>query len=568
MRLDRTITNACEKTDFSDMTRVGEFVPTTIGQIRVMAKEEIAKGEITERDLADIANKASKGKNYKPVSRESIYDTAKGSGYGYEAPYDMEKVNVLRWQAKSTDTIAYIVNNDNGKITLEPRDNPFWLDKKGVTDDQYADFNKQQGLNKKVLRCELENIYQAWWVVDSNVIFGYGLKSDIQRNLNSLAEAEFDAKIFTTDFDSIIRQLETVGHNAQLNWLQFQHHSAMSIPDGIAINKRSLTEITVGGKAGVTLDAIDLLDMYVQTGRYIYKDLDGNNKEIKLPFEVIKGTDPGRALHHLQMVFQNIDLIRAILGLNEVTDASTPNPDLGKAVSEMATNNSNTALGDFHYAYNYIYEETARSVARLVPMARKKKNPGYVEALGTESQNYWDQNQNSDFLDLSIKIDVGWDEDKHNSLRQAAAASLKSAGGTLKPQDFYIIENEKNPQKAYMLLEAKDRQRQKEALNESMALQEQNAKVQQQSAVVAEQAAQQTLQLQAQLKEREHEMELEKMTKEAELKGFLIKLEKGMELSDNEKERFTQLVMSNQKNQTTLMVAQISANAKPKQKSA
>lgn len=565
MHIERVITNACEENDFSDMTRIGEYVPMTIGQIRQLAAKEIASGEITEKMLAAAAS--TSGKVYVPSGRDSVYEQARTFG-SYVAAYDHEKVMVLRWQCKSTDTIAYVINNVNGEITLEPRDNPFWLDKKNISDDQYSEFQKSQGLDKSILRTELENIYHAYHVVDSDIIFAYGLKTDIQRNLNSLAKAEFDAKIYTLDFDSVVRQLESAAHNAQINWLQYQHHSAMSIPDGLAISKRALTTTQIGGKGGVVLDELDLMDMYIQTGRFIYRDLDGNMKPIEHPFQVIKGTDPSRALHHLEMVFKNIDLIRNILGLNELTDASTPNPDAGKKVSEIAVASSNTALGDFKFAYKYLYEETARSVVRLLPMARKKKNPGYIEALGKESQMYSEANSDRDFLDFGITLDVGWDQEKHQSLVGAATASLKSAGGSLRPQDIYIIQNEQNPEKAYMLLESKSKEREDEDHNKALQLSQENAKVQQQSAMVAEQAKQQTLQMQMQFDQMKHEMDKDKLSHEAQLKAFLIKLEKGLEFSNDEKDRFANLVMAHDKNRAMLEATEISASAKKQQKSA
>jgi hypothetical protein len=563
MKIERVITNPCEENDFSDMTRIGEYVPMTIGQVRVLAKDEIAKGEITEQMLLDAANTAG-NKSYTIASRDAIYEQARTYGMAYVAPYDNEKVMVLRFQCKSTDTLAYVVNNVNGSITLEPRDNPFWLDKQNISDDQYAAYQKSQGFDKRVFRTELGNIYQGMWVINSDIIFNYGLKEDIQRNLNSLKEAEFDAKIYTLDFDSVVRQLESAVHNAQINWLQYQHHSAKSIPDGLAINKRALTTLQLAGKGGVVLDELDMMDQYIQTGTFVFRDLDGNLKPIEKPFETIRGSDNTRAVHHLEMVFKNIDLVRNILGLNELTDASTPSPDAGKKVSEIAVASSNTALGDFKFAYNFIYEETAKSVIRLVPMARKKQNPGYIEALGKESQAYWSANSDRDFLDFSISLEVGWDQDKHDSLRRAAEASLKSAGGSLEPQDVYIIEqeSEKNPERAYMLLESKSKERKSEAQQQALEFSQQNAQVQQQSAVVAEQAKQQTLQMQMQFEQIKHSMEKDKLGYEAQLKAFLLKLEKGMNFSNDERDRFNNLVIAHDKNQALIESTQISANAK------
>jgi hypothetical protein len=562
-RIDRIVTNPCEKRDFSDMTRWGTYIYMTISQLRVAAKNEIAKGEITEKQLAELASKT--GKAYNAMSTDQIYN-ARTFGLNYQCPYDNEKVKILRWQAKSADTIAYVISNKDGRITLEPRDNPFWLDKKGVTDTQYENYQKEQGLNRKVLRTEIENIYEAWYVCDSNIVFNYGLKGDIQRNINSLAEAKFDLNLYTLDFKSIIKDLESVAHSAQLNWLQYLHHSAKSIPDGTAINKRALTEITIGGKAGVVLDSLDLVDQYVQTGNLVYTDKDKNGQQISIPFQQLRGGGNEKALHHLQMVFQSIDLIRNILGLNEATDASTISPDQGKGVSEMMAANTNTALGDFYYAFNYIYEETAKSIVRLVPAARKKRNPGYIEALGMESQLYSEANSDMDFLDFGISVDVGWNEEKKNSLRVAAQSSLKAAGGTLLPQDVYIIENEKNPERAFMILDAKTKQRKQEDEQAALRLQQMNGQIQQQSAQAAEQAKQQTLQLAHQLESEKASFEMQRLVQEYQLKAMLIKLEKGLDMNNEDKERMTQLLLNSQDNLTTLKAANISAQAKDQKK--
>lgn len=553
MNIERVITNPVEKNNFSDMNRIGEYLMLSVGEVRKMAQEEIRKNIITESDLVNLVNKAN-SKSYTAMGRGSIYEAARHDGSAYAAPYDHEKIKVLRWQAKSTDSLAYVVSKDEyGKITVDPRDNPFWLDKKGITDEQYREYNLEQGQDRKVERLEMENIYQAYWIVDTDHVFGWGLKGDIQRNANSLRDAEFDAQLYTMDFDSVIRQLEPALHMAQNNWLKFQHHSANSVPDGQAINKRSLTTITLGN--GKKLDAIDLIKMRMQTGHFIYTDVDPTGRPIQSPFLPSPGSTMDRAVHHLNMVAQAIDMIRNILGLNEATDASAINPERGKAVSELMASNTNTALGDFYYAHKYIYEETARSVARLIPDARKKSNAGYIEALGTESQKYWENNSDLNAIDFSIKIEVGWDEKKKQSLVEAAKSSAKAAGGVLEPQDLYIIENEKNPERAYLILEAKTKQRKKEEEAAALRLQKMNGQVQQESAIAAENAKRETIVLEQESKIAQGEIELEKLDREWQYKMLYLKMEKGLDFEDAEKERWTQLMIADRKNRTTERVA-------------
>lgn len=558
MQIERVITNPVEKNDFSDMTRIGEYLMLSIGQIRVMCKEELNKNIITEKDLAELASKAG-GRQYQPMGRDGVYESARDFG-SYSAPYDHEKIRVLKWQAKSTDSVAYVVaKDDSGKITIDKRDNPFWLDKKNISDEEYRNFNLQQGLDRKVERLEIENIYQAYWIVDTNHVFSHGLKGDIQRNANSLANAEFDAVLYTTDFDAIARQLEPVIHMAQNNWLKFQHHSSKSVPDGTGINKRALTEITVGGEK---LDAMDMIDMRMQTGNFIFKDVDANGRPVAQPFLPMPGSTMDRAIHHLNMVGQAIDLIRNILGLNEATDASAINPERGKAVSELMASNTNTALGDLYFAYNFVYEETARAAARLVPDARKTKRPGYTEALGQESAKYWDLNSDMNFIDWSITIDAGWDEQNRQNLLRAAEGSLKVAGGHLEPTDIYIIEREKNPEKAYMILDAKIRKRKKEEQQNAIMLQQENGKVQQESAKVAEEEKRATLALTEQVGMATHGYDMEKIDREWQYKMLYLKMEKGFELDEKEKELWSNLIIAKDKNRTTERVAMIGAKAK------
>lgn len=560
MKVERVITNPVEKNDFSDMTRIGEYIPMSINEIRKLANKEIDKGEITEKDLAAIATKSS-GISYSPMSRDMLYNSARLLGT-YSQAYDHQKVMVLRWQAKSTDSLAYVISEEDGKITIDPRDNPYWLDASGLSDKQYEEDQKAKGLNKSVYRLELENIYEACWIVGTEHVFAYGLKSNIQRNANSMAEAEFDAKIYTLDFDSIARQLEPVLHSAQLNWLQFQHHTAMSIPDGAAINKRALTEIQIGGKGGVTLDALDLVDQYVQTGTFVYTDMTKDGRQIPMPFTQIKGGTNEKAMHHFNMVLQNIEMAKIILGLNDVTDASSPNPYLGKGVSQLAVQSSNTALGDFFYGYNYIYEETARSVARLVPDSKMRKPAGNITAMGMQSQKYWEANSDANYIDFSITVDVGWDQEKRDFMKQAVQESLKISGGVLLPQDGYVVVTEKNPEKAYLLLESKTKQRTREIQEFELQKIKENAQQQQQSNIASEQMKQQTLKMTMAYEQAKNQAELERITHEMQWKLILAKTEKGMELQDNERERLNQLMISHDKNMTSIKTTEISANSK------
>ena len=127
------------------------------------------------------------------------------------------------------------------------------------------------------------------------------------------------------------------------------------------------------------------------------------------------------------------------------------------------------------------------------------------------------------------------------------------------PQDVYIILNESNPDKAYLLIEAKTRQRQKEDQQRALELSQANADAQMQSNAQAEEEKRNTISLQEELSNAQHMRDMEKLEKENQWKVILLKLEKGLELNNDEMERYNQLMISSEKNRTTISVAMIGA---------
>lgn len=557
--VSRAICNGVEKPDFSDLIRVGEYVPMTISELRQMAPA----GTFTEKDLAILAAKSSgRAYNYSP----SVTTVNNSAILSY--PYDHERVNTLWGQWFSADHWAHVSIKRPGEGTkVEKKDNPFWLQKKGYTDGSYTDFWKTQGEDRTIVRNEIRNVYQAVWVVDTDYVFNYGLKTNMPRAAKSLADTKLDYNFYTLNFDSPMRLVEPIADNVQLNWLQFQHHVANSKPDGILISKEAIGTVTIGGKGGLVLEADDLLRLYHEKGSYVYKGMDASGRPLPFkPIEAIKNGMSDAAERHFQMIIQGIGLIRDVLGLNEITSASTPNPDTGKAVAEQAVEASDIALKSMKYAHHRIYENTGKTVAMLVPDARKLgRNPGWIEALGEESQKYWEGNADLTFTDFSLVLEEAFNEDQKKMVMDAATASLKGSGnGFLLPQDIYLIQQEDNPDRAYLLLDAKSRQRQEEEHQRAISLQEQNAQVQLQANSQLEKQKQDTIQMTEQFKDAEMQRTMAIETHKFQLKSIQTKLEAGIALDENDKLLYGELMKISAQGRIDLAKQQLANQAKIK----
>lgn len=552
---ERMISNTITENDFSDQIRIGFYEEVTISQLRA----SVPRGTFSEQDLATMASRTG-----------TVYDIATNAIFFEQHqrfPYDHEKVQVLRWECFSADDEAYVLaQTKDGNPVLQQKDNPYWLGDK--TDKQYEEYYKKLGEKRKVMRDSQTSTYQCSWIVDTDIVFNYGPVTNQLRYVDSLREVESSYTMYTLDFDSIIRQCEPILDNIQLNWLQYQHHLAQSKPKGLAIEKRALGMVDLGG--GKKLTSGQILKMYSETGSYIYTGTDQWGKPYPFkPLEELQGGISEAAKQHLDFIIMQIDLLRGILGLNEATDASSVDPKLGKAVSEMVQFNTNNALGTIYHAFTSIYERTARKVAMLVPDAESMPSRGRIEALGEENAAYMWINRDLPFMSFGIKIEAGMTDDLRMRLTDHLNAALKTNGGVLLPEDTFMIENEPNLQRAYLMLSQKSRQREQAALEAEMMKMDQQAKGNTETAVAVEQEKQKTMEVELSMLEEKTRIETEAKIAEIREKAqwdiILKKIETGAMLTAAEIAASEKLMSTEIKVRGEIQKAKLNAQAKEKE---
>lgn len=536
---ERVVTNNCVNADFSDMTRIMEYIPMTISELRA----SVPRGTFSEQDYAKMASTAS-GRNYNVLGNDQFFRT------NFRYPYDHEKVMVADAEWFSADDYAYVMERTNaGNVTYEKKKDPYFLDKvettdangrprTGVSDQEYMDYSKQNGSEKEIIRDSVNNLYGAKWVVGTHYIFDWGLKHNIQRSVKYLGDCRSNYNLYTF-FDSFIRRAEPVADQIQLNWLQHQHHVSQSKPSGLKINKRALTSISVGGKGGMELDEMEVLRMYTETGNYVYKGEDAAGRPYPFdPIQEMKGGMNEAALQHFEMIKAHIDLLRTIFGLNEATDSSTPNPKLGKAIAEMLEQNTNTALGSVYHAYSKLYEDTVKSIASMVPDAEMIKNAAKDEAMGESEGQFFRANDGVTWRELGITIQDGPTTEVRNTLRKYLDnAQLNKE---IYPEDAYMVEDEDNIMRAYYMLA----QARKKKKDDDMRIAQQQYQMEQEkninSAMAAEQAKLQSAQAMASIEVNTeyqlHPLKVELISLENTGKLLLKKMEIEGKLDEADKE--------------------------------
>ena len=550
---ERMIISSTMKSLCDDVKYVGEYWDLTIGQFK-----EIVGDELTEKQYKEIAEKASN-------SSFSNYNITEYYQDNMCYPWDNTKITVGDFVWFSPDWETYQVGkNQFGDVAVTQKEFGWWkkLQEKGVTE---AQFNKVN--DSKVVRYAIDNQYQCLWVKGTDYVVKYGKSKDMLKNESTLGKTVGPYTIYKMK-KCIMESTIPTFDNIQIQWLQFQHHAAKSVPAGPAIEFSALQDISIEGSAGKKLTPKEALRIYFETGVLLWRrrDAQGNLSNFK-PIVEMAGGISNAMEKHFNFMIQDINLLRDQIGLNELTDASTPNSEMGKAVAEMASGASEDALRGLHFAFDCVNLGThQRTVMHLSGMAATGLAPQYTEALGLQAMAV-----NSLLSDLTYhELGVYLQKQPTQEIRMWINEYCKTgiSKGTLYEEEAFEIQNEPNIYRSIRLLkmyrQQKIAQKQKEMQAQYKAEEEKNIN----SANATAEAARATLEYEMQEKralvmdEAQAKMLVNKAAAEDE--AFLIrvkaKLAKDEALSIEEERRMTELM----KAETVGKFQLLAAKARPK----
>jgi hypothetical protein len=477
--------------DFKDAEFIGE-----ITEINIQDLAEMAGGELDDKDLGDIARKSVNGESaftgINMWSRSNMRDS---------------KVRVLDIEWLSYNSLAYEESVDKyGNIHLI-RTSP------------------GKGDKQKLVKV----VYQAKWVMGTDYIFGFGLATNMKRKRSALQETSLSYHIFAPNFDYFdmssvgkVEQSMNVVDQINLAYYRLQHVIAKARPKGIMIEIGALEDVPIG-KGGQAFTAKDLIDIYESTGNIYYRlrDMEGNAANYR-PITELEGGIGAQAQEYFNIIQQNIQLLRDVIGLNEVTDSFAGQRTYSAAVNAgiEATNNS---LYGIIEADRELMQSVAESISlRIQTLARAKNiNKTYLYSLGKPTLDFMKQGDlELSSVEFGISLDAIPTPEERMSFKMRLEKFIDS--GQLDIDDAIMIEGLRSLKTANGILAYKVKKKRERAEQQAMMMQQQNAQIQQQSAMIAEEEKRKTLQLEYQLKmellqaEVQKAMAVEQMRLEAE----------------------------------------------------
>lgn len=518
----RFIVSFCNTDDFSDMVYAGELMTVPIHKLREMAGDEFTEEEY--RNIAETGNVTA----YKLAQTTQMRN--KSAFF-----YDEVTIDVLDLELITTDLVTYKTNvNKRGnkvvvKAPAHEKDSP----RKG---SEYSSRTRSR-------------VYCVKYIVDTNYCFGAYLAPHQKRRSGDPYQVSLSYHAKAYDMEAMIplgimELMMPVIDNMQLNWLKIQQAIISAKPKGFAINMDALEDVPISnGTAQMTAE--DLVRLYVKHGVVMFRKRSiAGVPDLGLPIEELtNGIDPS-IVHYWNNIQSDIQLLRDITGLNEMTDGSSINPKVLTTPAEMANAATNNALSGIVSADEAMLLSLAESIVmRLQSIVMA--GDVYVYALGRDTNEILRLSKDMALRDFGIGLEKKpTDGDRRNLVEEAKQLI---AGDLLDMADIFLIQESRNLKAVRAQLEFRMRKKREDKIKESMMLPQQNALVQQQSAMMTEEEKRKTMAAEFQLKAQLLELEYR-------LKGELAAQEQGHRSTEGNANRAIQAagVLSN---------AQVAANA-------
>lgn len=469
------ISSWCRKPDFTDATHMGEVIEESTAYLATIFSEQEMKTvygiKANQTAFNPSANTANKNKS---------------------------KVQVLDLELLSSDDIIFSQRETaSGNVVYGREDYKKYDPKKKVIIK-----GKEE---PKYSTRRVENVYKMKWVIGTDLIYDYGLATNQKREKSSPAKACLSYHMMAFNFDSmravgIMERLKPTLDEYQETVVKIRNFKNKWIAYIIDIDMDALESVSLG-QGGQNMKPMELIDMMFQTGVLLSRKREAMTGNINYKSVDIIPTAMAQELAVLINELGRLEQeLSKISGFNELTDGSTPNPKTLTTIANSAIDATNNSQYPIIRADKSLNERLAKGVIQRVQLAIKsgKTVEGIVRSLGETTVKFFRASEALKLHDFGIQVEDRPTNEERMMLIQEL--NLKNAQDQVDPEVFVMIMDAPNLKQARMLLAYYTKKKRQKDQEQAMQLQQQNGQIQIQSAQAAEQAKQQTLQLEYSLK--------------------------------------------------------------------
>jgi len=303
-----------------------------------------------------------------------VYDRSRGAHvYGY----DEYLVDVLDFEFLGVDDMIYEEKTSQfGNIGFYYKGESYKLPSDSVYD-------------RKIHTMPNMCVYGGSYVIGSGLLFNYGMKRDIPKNMHDLTRARLSYSVVATNFrrqmpKSMVSSVIGFADQLQLTHLKIQQAIAKAKPDGLIVDIEGLENVSLGN--GGELQPLDIQDIYEQTGVFYYRSKNPEGGFQNPPVRPLDNTI--RNINELIGLYNHyLRMIRDVTGVNEVLDGSSPKSDALVGVRQQQLAAANNAINDITNGASVLYKRVCEDVVKCLQVLPPESiiYEAYERAIGSTS---------------------------------------------------------------------------------------------------------------------------------------------------------------------------------------
>jgi hypothetical protein len=494
-----------EDPNFKDLVYAGHVKTMTIEELK-----RTAGNDFTEEEFEKIAKSvAGKFNNDSSVFGRKYHDDKRDRmKYGY----DEYRVQVLDFEFLSVDCMYF-----------EDKENRFGNKNFFFKGGEYSE-PKSSVYERKAHKMENATVYGGKYIVGTDYVYGYGMKTNVPKNIHDLTKARLSYSVTATNMrrmmpKSIVGSITGFADQLQLTHLKIQQAVAKAKPDGLIVDIEGLDNVQLG--RGGELQPLEIQDIYEQTGVFYYRSKNPEGGFQNPPVRPLDNTI--RNINELIALYNHyLRMIRDATGINEAMDGTTPKSEDLVGVREQAIAGGNNAIYDVTHASMMLFKRVVEDIVRCLQILPPDSviYKAYENAVGATNMGVLSSFAEIPMYNFGVVVRKQMDEKDRAYLEQNIQVAL--AQREIDIEDAVAIRQLRDVDQAERLLIVRRKKRIKQQMDQAQANSQAQAQANIQTAQATAQMKAQEIQLKAQLDMRMVEMkaqfEAQRMQMEHEMR--------------------------------------------------
>lgn len=449
----RLIAPRSEFNDYKRMAYGGYVDEYTVAEFRNMATD------LTEEEVQDAITKHAKKGNYHKVRYNQDYPSIHR---------DVDTMMIMHFEIATVDEYTFLKKKDkDGNSRFIEKKYDYYRGK----DDE---FTRKYGDKRELVRYPKKTVYGGYWIVDSDVVFGYGEKNYLSGDLGYKVRASNSISGYST---CLIKQMIPCLDMLETYDKKIQQLVASIIPNGVKIDLFALRNAAFNFR-GKEMGTGDLVDMFMQRGILVTDtSASGGSGDARKPLEIFDAGTTNKLVELLGMMKGELEQLDEIIGYNRVSTGSTLSPEMGARVAQQMDQATDTNLDHLFRADRDLCMWAYEALCKLHRESLNMNPEFYASVLGEEAVMKTIGGYSTDELGLDIEArptQLEWRE-----FYQDISDLVKT--GTILPADKVALRRYTSLKQAETYLKIVTEKRRREARQIEMDKITVNGQVQQQS---------------------------------------------------------------------------------------